>query len=170
MKITFSVVASILPMLWPVLVIRLTYFRKFGRFHELEPEPKVRDPPDLCVCLCGPTGRWCIRSISVNSPSFCKATCCSSLTKPTALLPQSHDSSSYVSRPILAPPPLWLHKHTDLRAHDFAHSPDLWLQPRLAKFTCAWSWKLRGNNLGILHRQTRKGVLHFGCLKLPNQQ
>jgi hypothetical protein len=38
-----------------------------------------------------------------------------SLTNLTALLPQSHNYSSYLSRPILAPPPLWLHKHTDLR-------------------------------------------------------
>jgi hypothetical protein len=50
----------------------------------------------------------------------------------TAILPQSHDYSCYVSRPILAPPQLWLQKHTDLRAHDFAQSPDLWHQSRLA--------------------------------------
>jgi hypothetical protein len=49
-----------------------------------------------------------------------------SLTNLTALLPQSHDCSCYVSRQILAPPPLWLQKRTDLRAHHFAHSPDLW--------------------------------------------
>ena len=59
----------------------------------------------------------------------------------------SHDYSCYVSRPILAPPPLWLHKHADLRAHDFAHTPNLWHQPRLANVTCAWSWRLRGINL-----------------------
>jgi hypothetical protein len=39
---------------------------------------------------------------------------CTSLTNLTALQPQSHNYSCYVSRPILAPPPLWLHKHTDL--------------------------------------------------------
>jgi hypothetical protein len=59
-----------------------------------------------------------------------------------ALLPQSHDCSCYVSR--LAPPPLWLQKHTDLRAHDVAHSLDLWRQPRLANVTCAWCWRLCG--------------------------
>jgi hypothetical protein len=62
------------------------------------------------------------------------------------LLPSclSHDCSCCVSRPILAPPPLWQQKHT--RAHDFAHSPDLWHQPRLANVTCAWGWGLRGIN------------------------
>ena len=74
-----------------------------------------------------------------------------SLTNLTALLPQSRDSSCYVSRPILAPPPLWLQKHTDLRAHDFAHCPDLWHQPRLANVTCAWSWRLCGINPDILN-------------------
>ena len=126
MKVTFSGVVSILLMFWLVLVIRFTYLRKCGRFHELEPEPKERDPPDLCVCLCGPTGRWYTRNTSVKVPSFWKTTFCSGLTKFTALLPQLHDRSCYVSRPILAPQPLWLQKHTDLRAHDFAQSPDLW--------------------------------------------
>jgi hypothetical protein len=51
------------------------------------------------------------------------------------ILPQSRDCSCYVSRPILAPPPLWLQIHTDLCAHDFAHSPDLWHQPRLRSVT-----------------------------------
>ena len=59
---------------------------------------------------------------------------------------QSRDTSCYVSRPIPAPPPLWLQKHTDLRAHNFAHSPDLWHQQRLADVTCAWSWRLCGTN------------------------
>jgi len=67
-----------------------------------------------------------------------------SLTHVTFLLPQSHDCSCYVNTPILAPPPLWLQKHTDLRAQDFAHSPDLWHQPRLANVTCPWSWGLHG--------------------------
>jgi len=55
------------------------------------------------------------------------------------LPPQSHDCSCYVIRPIPVPPPLWLQKHTDLLAHDFAHSPGLWHQPRLACVTCTWS-------------------------------
>jgi hypothetical protein len=55
--------------------------------------------------------------------------------------------SRYVSRPILAPPPLWLQKHTDLRAHEFAH--DLWQQSRLANVTCAWSWRLCGINPSV---------------------
>jgi len=44
------------------------------------------------------------------------------LTKLTPLLPQSHDCSCYGIRPIMAPPPLWFHNHTDLRAHDFAQT------------------------------------------------
>jgi hypothetical protein len=77
------------------------------------------------------------------------ATFSASLTNLTALLPQSHDCSCYVGIPILAPPPLWLQKHTDLRAHDFAHSPDLWHQSSLANVTCAWSWRLCGINCAI---------------------
>jgi hypothetical protein len=44
------------------------------------------------------------------------------LTNITALLPQSHDCSCYVSRQILTPPPLWLQKNTDLHAHGFAQT------------------------------------------------
>ena len=86
------------------------------------------------------------RITSPKSPSFYMTTFSASLTNLTALLPQSHDYSCYVSRPILAPPTLWLQKHTDLRAHDSAHVPNLWHQPRLAKVTCAWSWRLCGIN------------------------
>jgi hypothetical protein len=32
----------------------------------------------------------------------------------------------------------------DLRAHDLAHSPGLWHQPRLANLTCSWRWRLCG--------------------------
>jgi hypothetical protein len=53
------------------------------------------------------------------------STLSASLTNFTVLLPQSRDSSYYVSRLILAPPPLLLQIHTDLRAHDFAHASDL---------------------------------------------
>jgi hypothetical protein len=42
------------------------------------------------------------------------------------LLHKSRDSICYVSRQILAPPPLRLQKHADTRTHDSAHSPDLW--------------------------------------------
>ena len=79
-----------------------------------------------------------------KSPSFCLTVFSASLTHLTSLLRQSRDCGCYVSRPILAPPPLWMQEHTDLRAHDFAHSSNLWHQPRLAKFTCAWSWRLYG--------------------------
>jgi hypothetical protein len=66
-----------------------------------------------------------------------------------AVLPQSRDCSCYVSRPIPAPPPLWLQKHTNLRAHDFAHSPHLCRQLRLFSFTCAWRWGLCRTNPAI---------------------
>jgi hypothetical protein len=72
------------------------------------------------------------------------------LTNLTVFLPQSQDGSCYVSRTILAPPPLWLQKRTDLCARDFGHSPAFWHQPRLVDLTCAWSWRLCGINPGIL--------------------
>jgi hypothetical protein len=39
-----------------------------------------------------------------------------------------------------------MQKHTDLRAHDFAQSPDLWRQPRFANVTTAYSRRLHGIN------------------------
>jgi len=69
-----------------------------------------------------------------------------SLTNLTSILHQSHDCRSIISRIILTPTPLWPHKHTDLGAHKFTHSPSLWHQPRLAITTCAWSWSLCGIN------------------------
>jgi hypothetical protein len=35
----------------------------------------------------------------------------------------------------------------------FAHSPDLWYQPRLANVTCACSWRLCGNNPHIIRNR-----------------
>jgi hypothetical protein len=75
---------------------------------------------------------------STKSPSCYITTFSASLTKLTAVLPQSRDYSCYVSRRTLAPPPLRLQKHTDLCAHGFAHSADVWHQPRLANLNCAW--------------------------------
>jgi hypothetical protein len=86
------------------------------------------------------------RITSTMSPLFCTTTFSASLTNLTTLLPQSRVYSCYVSRPILAPPPLWLQKHTDLRAHDFAHSPGLWHQPRIIDFTSTLSLRLCGIN------------------------
>jgi hypothetical protein len=57
-------------------------------------------------------------------------------------LAQSRDYSCYVSRPIVAPPPLLSQKHADLRAHKFAHSPETWHQTRSAYVTCSWSWRI----------------------------
>jgi hypothetical protein len=89
------------------------------------------------------------RITSTKSLSFCMTTCSACLTNLTALLPQSRDSSYYASKQILAPPPLWPQKHTNLRPHDFARSSDLWRQPRIASVTCAWSWRLCEINIAI---------------------
>jgi len=51
-------------------------------------------------------------------------------------------------------PPLWLQKHTHLRARDFAHSPCLWRHPRLINITCAWSWKHFEINPAITNRSS----------------
>lgn len=67
------------------------------------------------------------------------------LTNLTAFLLQSHDCICYVRRRILKYPSIWLHKDTDLRTQDFAHSPALW-QRRLAKGTSDSSWCLCGIN------------------------
>jgi hypothetical protein len=51
-------------------------------------------------------------------------------------------SSMKGSARILAPPPLQLQKHTELRVHNFAHSSHLWQEPRLANCSYAWSQRL----------------------------
>jgi hypothetical protein len=89
---------------------------------------------------------WYSAITSVRSPSFYMTAFSASVTNLTAHLPQSHDRSCYVSWRILAPPPLWLQKHTDLRAYDLAHSPHLWHQPTLPNVFHAWSWRLPGIN------------------------
>ena len=55
------------------------------------------------------------RITTTKSPSFW-ITFSASLTDITPLLPQTRDYRCYVNRPILASPPVWLQKHTDLRA------------------------------------------------------
>jgi len=47
---------------------------------------------------------------------------------------------------MLALTPFWLQKRADLRAHDLAHSLDMWRRSRLANVTCLWSWRLSGIN------------------------
>jgi hypothetical protein len=89
------------------------------------------------------------RIASTKYPSFCVTTFSASLTHLKVLLPQSRDCSCYVSRPIMPSPPLWLRKQTALRAHDLAHSHDLWHQPRLANVTCSFSWRLCGINPAV---------------------
>jgi hypothetical protein len=67
----------------------------------------------------------CSRITSTMTPSFYMTTYSASHINVTALLPQSRDWCRYMNRRILAFPPLWLQKHTDIHAHDFAHSPHL---------------------------------------------
>jgi hypothetical protein len=56
------------------------------------------------------------RITPTKSPSFCMTTFSASLTNLTGLLHPPSDCSFNVSRRILAPPLLWLQKHTDQRA------------------------------------------------------
>ena len=60
--------------------------------------------------------------------------------------------SAKVSARILAPSPLRLQKHTNLRAHEFAHSPLLWHHPRLANCSYVWGRRLCGLTPNI-HRK-----------------
>jgi len=86
-------------------------------------------------------------------------------------LPQSRDCSYYVSRPILALPPLGLQEHADLSAHDFEYSPDLWCQPRLANFNCAWTWRLLGITSAITCAAIIGNVTLLTCgISLPSIQ
>ena len=120
----------------------------------------------MCSTVCSPwsyghIGLWIIlylckydlhgysRFKSTQSLPFFTTNLSTSFASLTVLLPQSRDCSRYVTRPILAPPPLWLHQQIDLRAHDFAHCLDLWQKPRLVNVTCALSWRLCGINLAV---------------------
>jgi hypothetical protein len=82
------------------------------------------------------------RITSTKSQSFYMTTFSAHLTNLTSLLLQWRDCSYYVSRTILASPPLSLQKRIDLRAHDFAHSLHLCHLPDLFNVNCAWSWRL----------------------------
>jgi hypothetical protein len=74
------------------------------------------------VFYCSLLSFHCKSITATKSSSLFSTTFSASLTNLTVLLPQSRDSSCYVSRTVLALPPLWLHKHSDLRAQIFAHS------------------------------------------------
>jgi hypothetical protein len=97
--------------------------------------------PAVLVC--------CIPGLHPQSPHLLHDNLQRKSHKPFGLLLRSRYCSYYVSRQILAPLSLWLQKHTDLRAHDFAPSPCLWHQPRLAKFTCVWGWRFCGITTAI---------------------
>ena len=55
---------------------------------------------------------------------------------PTRVLATDVSQTVTGSATILAPPPIRLQKHPDLRTHDFAHSPYMWHEPRLANCNC----------------------------------
>jgi len=106
--------------------------------------------PQRCVFLRNVFGRFltCVNVDtqyswvkSTKSPSFCMNTIVASLTNLMALLSQSRDCSSYVSRRPLAPPPLCAERlwPTRIRLRAF-----VWHQLRLADVTCSWSWRLWG--------------------------
>ena len=75
------------------------------------------------------------RVTSTKPQSFCVTVFSSGLTKRTVFLSQSHYCSYNVIRRRLTPSPLWLQELADLDAHEYAHSPDMWHQPKLANFT-----------------------------------
>ena len=96
-----------------------------------------------CVC-CRSCCNTYSRFMSTKSPSFCITAISASLTNLKAFLPESRDSSCYLSRWILAPPPRWVQGHwstrTRFRALFVLH------QFPLLNVTCAWSWRLFGIN------------------------
>jgi len=57
----------------------------------------------------------CNTITSIRSLLLCMKTFSASFTNFTGLLSQSHDWRCYVNRRVLAIPPIWLQKHTDLR-------------------------------------------------------
>ena len=81
-------------------------------------------------------------------------------------LPDSRDHNNHVSRRILTPQSLWLQKHTDSRAHDFAHFADLWQWPKLANVTGLWSWRLCGTD-PALNRNDNGYRVSFPWAKRP---
>ena len=64
--------------------------------------------------------------VDPQSPVICMTIFSASLSNLSVRLPQSHVCRYYASWRALTPPMLWMQKHTDLRAHAFAHPPDLW--------------------------------------------
>jgi hypothetical protein len=82
----------------------------------------------------------CSKISTTDSLSIYMTTFSASLTKLLALLPQSRGSCNHVSRWILAAPPPWLQKHTDLRAHDTRWSS--WLRQWV---TAALRYKLENH-------------------------
>ena len=91
-----------------------------------------------------------------------------SLKNLMVLLLKSYDCSYYARWWILAPPKLWLYKHTDLRTYDSVHSSDLQHQHWLVNFTCIWSWRLCRINPAL------PAIFMFltesACMMLPQKQ
>jgi len=86
-----------------------------------------------------------------------------SLTNLTGLQPQSMSAVSTYADEYWHLLPTWLQIHTDLRAHDFAHSADLWHQPRHVNVTCARTWRLCGINPAIHFCMERELVVVSLC-------
>ena len=63
---------------------------------------------------------------------------------------------------------MWLKKHTDLRACEFAHCPDLWHQLRLANVTYVWRWRLCGINPAIVPQASKDGSAKTTLRKVMN--
>jgi hypothetical protein len=100
------------------------------------------------------------RIIYTESVSSCTTSCSASLTFLTNFLFLLRDNNYSVSGRLLALSRLWLQKQSDARAYKFAQCPALLHhQHRLAKVTCAWSWRLCGitPTLLTLHTYNSKG-------------
>jgi hypothetical protein len=67
-----------------------------------------------------------IAGVHPQSPDICMTIFSASVSNLSIRLPQSHVCRYYASWRALTPPTLWMQKHIDLRAQNFAHLPDLW--------------------------------------------
>jgi len=84
----------------------------------------------------------CKSVTATKSLSIFSTTLSTNLTNLTALLPQSSDDTRYVSRPILAPPPLRLHKNST-RTNICAISRMVtWLWFLIVIYP--WNWRICG--------------------------
>jgi hypothetical protein len=103
-----------------------------------------------------------------SPPSFCMETFSASITNFTALLPQSHDYSCFVSRRILAPPPTPIAKtHLYMCTRLYALCRH---QSRIANVTCVWRWRHRGINPVIFHLRYLHIISYAVCSQTPREE